>query len=459
MKSEVKTRALNLIGAIGIILCVVLVLLSNSSITYGSEPIQKQIVLSNNQNTEIAEIFADDAEGRLRAFPGLKTRKNSVETIISLLAEYYANQLIDVQLSPPVEMNEKVRFELSKRSDAITQMKQRIGASFVDVQFSFSVDNGKFEGTGYRTSFTEEFKVFYQYPDDSSINELVFSAKHDVRFDESNCLIEDVFDETFSTGYTSSGADSIPDGMPIEYKKQVAERERADSLPLLRFTQSNYNATAAINYSNTYALSNNPIYPSYNGSGVSDCANYVSQCLHAGGIAYIGVNNYLNGWYAVTAPSTPDSSYPWCNVDGFVSFWNNHGYSSVAANGSNSNLANCIPGNPIYWLNGPGSSFSGHLMLCVGYDSMAIPVINAHSNTIGQYVSSMPISNYSSHVLYTFLFKTCSHTTSITYTHKTLQSHVRNCGACGNKKIEAHSWVTHSTYIQCSKCGYIQYIQ
>jgi hypothetical protein len=47
-----------------------------------------------------------------------------------------------------------------------------------------------------------------------------------------------------------------------------------------------YNHTAAVDYAIKYALSYNPEYPSYvpgTHHGDGDCANFIAQCLYAGG--------------------------------------------------------------------------------------------------------------------------------------------------------------------------------
>ena len=60
-----------------------------------------------------------------------------------------------------------------------------------------------------------------------------------------------------------------------------------------------YNPDAAISYARTYAYNYNPAYTSYASNSV-DCANFVSQCIYAGGLAQDGT------WY-------PDS-LAWVNV-------------------------------------------------------------------------------------------------------------------------------------------------
>lgn len=59
----------------------------------------------------------------------------------------------------------------------------------------------------------------------------------------------------------------------------------------------NYSATAAKNYATTYAtIANRAVYPVYS----SDCTNFVSQCLKAGGIPMVGTNS-TTGVYSSTS--------------------------------------------------------------------------------------------------------------------------------------------------------------
>ena len=48
-----------------------------------------------------------------------------------------------------------------------------------------------------------------------------------------------------------------------------------------------YNPWGAINYANAYCSSYNPAFNNYKGRG-GDCANFVSQCLTAGGFSLAG---------------------------------------------------------------------------------------------------------------------------------------------------------------------------
>jgi hypothetical protein len=78
-----------------------------------------------------------------------------------------------------------------------------------------------------------------------------------------------------------------------------------------------YNRRAAADYAMRWALLRNPKYPDFSSNpkavpgGGGDCANFISQCLHAGGWAMI------DGWgrrsYAWWATST-EASRPWASA-------------------------------------------------------------------------------------------------------------------------------------------------
>lgn len=75
-----------------------------------------------------------------------------------------------------------------------------------------------------------------------------------------------------------------------------------------------YNRERAVEYARRWALSRNPLFIDFTGSG-GDCTSFVSQCVYAG----CGIMNYTPtfGWYYVT----PNDRAPaWAGVDEFYSF-------------------------------------------------------------------------------------------------------------------------------------------
>lgn len=133
-----------------------------------------------------------------------------------------------------------------------------------------------------------------------------------------------------------------------------------------------------------HQYTSNPVVSAYNTynygyySG-ADCANFVSQCLKAGGMNF----DYGNGadydsasqwWYDLSA-SNKNNNYTicppaWRRVSYMIPYWTSQGYSHVSATSSN-----IFPGNPVI-------SSGSHVGICVGYNAAGIPIVNAHTRDV-----------------------------------------------------------------------------
>ena len=149
-----------------------------------------------------------------------------------------------------------------------------------------------------------------------------------------------------------------------------------------------YKVNAVIDYADSWVVHEySPIMQNYNyynlttyGYYSADCANFVSQCMRAGGMNWdygSGKNNNSwdgTQWWFDVNPNPNYENYnvsppPWRFVSQFVEYWNNQGYVSVAATSSS-----VFPGNPVY--------VSNHVGICVGYNSSGTPIINAHNRDV-----------------------------------------------------------------------------
>lgn len=87
---------------------------------------------------------------------------------------------------------------------------------------------------------------------------------------------------------------------------------------------SNFSPEKAIEYAITYAFNyNTEKYPSYAGNG-GDCANFISQALHAGGKPMVGTNaTSFNNWFCRSNHLWDVSkvSSTWRGADAFGHFW------------------------------------------------------------------------------------------------------------------------------------------
>ncbi len=123
-----------------------------------------------------------------------------------------------------------------------------------------------------------------------------------------------------------------------------------------------YSPSAATAYAEQYWSDYNPSYSNYNSIG-GDCANFVSQCLHAGGL------EMTDGWYWY---SYNNRSASWASCSDMYNYFNNAGY-TIIENPSNDEV---LEGNPVlYWRNGRW----GHAAICVG-ENNGVPVVAAHNN-------------------------------------------------------------------------------
>ena len=165
-----------------------------------------------------------------------------------------------------------------------------------------------------------------------------------------------------------------------------------------------YNAQAAINYSymwhgGDYSGSDptnyNPEYAYYYGT---DCCNFVSQCLAAGGMTMSGL------WSATVfeGNTTPIrdtagiySQEAWRYVPTFKNYWTGRGYQVIEI----TSTAQVILGNPIFWLASDGES-SNHIMMMVDFNSAGKILCNSHTGNRYR----MPIESLSDKKYYTIDF-------------------------------------------------------
>ena len=137
----------------------------------------------------------------------------------------------------------------------------------------------------------------------------------------------------------------------------------------------------AVDYADKYWSNYNDFYPNYNSIG-GDCANFVSQCLQAGGLP-------MNGsWYHAVTGCTRSSSWTYANTlytylaencGSVVELYQaDSGYKNQ--NGKAVNPANVIRvGDPVFYYSDSKGRYS-HAAICVGYDSKGNPQVSAHNN-------------------------------------------------------------------------------
>lgn len=84
-----------------------------------------------------------------------------------------------------------------------------------------------------------------------------------------------------------------------------------------------YSPKKAVEYAIKYALNYNTSYPSYKGSG-GDCANFISQALHAGGKPMVGNNAAsMKSWFCWSRNKwdVKSISSTWRGANAFSVYW------------------------------------------------------------------------------------------------------------------------------------------
>lgn len=94
-----------------------------------------------------------------------------------------------------------------------------------------------------------------------------------------------------------------------------------------------YNPSLAIAYAQKYAFTYNPKYPDYSDvEPGGDCANFISQCIHAGGLPMTGsnANDVTNSWFCYSDYiwAINDISRTWRGAYYFYIYWSLHARSS-----------------------------------------------------------------------------------------------------------------------------------
>ncbi len=391
---------------------------------------------------------------------GSESQGFSKEEIKQLLIDY-AEVLEDKEKLMTVEyLSEEVKNASLMRLEGLRRMEDRIGAAFDKVVFLFhpdtirEVDNGVVAVNVYETT-----AIQYSCGNQASTTDVMaFGVWHELELQPDNgrlIITKDSFDESDVTGVVS--------GMSADRSNTaVFEPEEENNI----LTEAGINATAAsyqVNQAMAYAIqycgiseadrlgyefasissgtnhaSNyNTLYYNFNSSG-GDCCNFVSQCIHAGGIAQDSV------WYYTTNSSGKRvGTYTWTNTQ----YFHNHFSPTYLSSLVNSSYSNIYPGNPVYWLQSEGNS-TNHNMLCVGKNSAGVPVVCAHNSDLYR----VPVSNYSdkSNLRTMRISTTSSHSHSYTYKYNSYK-HYRVCSHC--EYLYSSGVHTVNLAGNCSVCG------
>lgn len=238
-------------------------------------------------------------------------------------------------------------------------------------------------------------------PNMPATDRMGFATIHEMKAEKNSDgqyrITKDIYDEADIAGYTSADyIAEVSSEMPLEGvigQQQV----QLESLRSVASTSSTLNRNglpdvfSCIDYADQWVIkdisadagTHTQYYNTgvYGASSTGDCANYVSQCLFAGGFfmdpaseATQQAGNLDQWWHRQDGSlSSTNSSDSWRYAAYLASYLSSKNYSVQPIL---SNMNNVYPGNPV-WANG-----LQHVAICVGYNSAGLPIINGHTRDV-----------------------------------------------------------------------------
>lgn len=276
-----------------------------------------------------------------------------------------------------VDMSANVKADNNFREEQIVLKMQNVDKIFaVEVQTTPHIleksvkANGNVEATVYEWTWIE----YNSTGIGPATDELGYATIHEMLFvpTRNGYKIErDTYFEENTTGAISS-----------DYEPEIVEEEEiifdVSSTEENANVSRSYSPSAAAsyadrwvtnintsNYNELYSVPGEYNFEVYGYIPGNDCANYVSQCLYAGGL------EETTDWY-YDRPCDGNNVYihcpiAWRTVGNLAGYLATQGYSSVTATRNNVKM-----GNPVY--------VSSHVVICVGTNSSGTPIINGHTN-------------------------------------------------------------------------------
>ena len=358
----------------------------------------KKEVFSVSQNiTSGSSIEVDE----LNEVSKITTENKNIETTTELTTEFIddlvkCNESIEIILDKYFGFRNKsfIKYEYNQelseyfddiiisdeqlRSELISDMEDRMKIHIVNANTTFNITNIQQIDNKYIINIYEWILFNYDDLEDDKYNEDTsgYGVNHIITiFNENNIyrIHTDQYEEFNMTGMQSSSYDydkylnEINQSNTDTQNESISENDKvnlfddtvSDVVNLTAANYSGYNPSAAVTYADQYALNYNSAYRSYASSG-GDCANFVSQCLRAGGLPT------TSSWYAYSSA--------WVSAGGQRTYMANT-YGQLITSPSASDIQ---AGNPVYYPSSVANS-GYHATICVGKNSAGTPIINSHT--------------------------------------------------------------------------------
>ncbi len=316
---------------------------------------------SLSQPSDLAALVAVDADAA-----------DMVERYFSTRAQEVAGKDNTAE-TPVLKLDSSVLASSEERSAGFALMAANANIDVTDAEVSVRLDDLSEDDGTISLSLYEWTTFTYDDLSDEAVGSdtAAFGTEHELTlaFDETAqawLIRSDAYDE-----YDLCGVDTTEEASSSNVDAAISTLSVSDATPTIStYASKKYNASAAVKYADLYALSYNKAYHNFNSVG-GDCANFVSQCLDAGGLNQVVGSEYSSPkvWYYKSG-SNCSSSWIYCPTQ--VNFM-----SLVGTYVSNPGKKKVSAGNPVYYKNG---GVWAHATICVGTNSAGTPIIDAHNS-------------------------------------------------------------------------------
>ena len=188
-------------------------------------------------------------------------------------------------------------------------------------------------------------------------------------------LLSDAYDESDIDGFSTVVSETQPAllGAPPAYSAASSRFCTGyDPGAAARYADAHVWNGADMSATGVFESHYNPEYYNYNAVG-GDCANFVSQCLYAGGMPQTaGESGGQSCWYFCAAEDRSDT---WTRST-LLRRWLGSTWGLTVDSPKDSDI---LTGSPVFYSRSGGYTWN-HATICVGVNSAGTPVVNSHNN-------------------------------------------------------------------------------
>ena len=387
--------------------------------------------------------------------------QNQITTVIT---EYFSarNQIANAREPAVTSMSPAVQNDAVERTVAMKTFWNEHGVYIISSENTVEILSTE-AGEAVGTIEVEAYEWTRLYYNETGINnaatdDMGFGTEHKILLQMNSngeyVVVKDGYEEELVHRYTSpfyiQTETEITEATPVEIGNLASNitpyalnATNGSGMP---------NLSACLSYANAYGGTrrNNAVYADLSDSG-GDCANFVSQCLAAGGFendpgsTSAQIYDSATQWWH-RKDGSAYSSKAWRGALSIQTYWGaRYQIVNMAAN-----MSNVYPGNPIFTNSG------GHVAICVGYTSSGTPLYSGHTSDADRLV--LTYGTGSNDFGKTMLIQSgyCSgNHISGTMVYNSL-GHWRQCTNCrsGATAVQSHSFTYDGSVYSCTVCAY-----